>query len=161
MKRLLTVSLIAVASVVLGASAWAENVTGDDRFKLWNNCQPVNLVVEPLRKDAADIGLTEDAVRIAVRSRLRAARLYDASASSILYVNVTVVGLAFSIFVQYNKWMVDRVSGEGGLSSDILGLVGSTGTHGQDSGVILSYVSRHTDEFIDEYLRVNEDACTR
>ena len=159
MKHLLTVSLIAAASLALSVLAWAENVTWRDRFELWNNCEPMQLVVENLRKDAFDIGLTEEAITIAVRSRLRAARLYDSSALSYLYVNVGVVGLAYSVFVEYNKLMMDVASGEEGLVSSWLR--GSTGTHGRDAGYILSAISRHTDEFIDEYLRVNDDACTR
>ena len=158
--RRLTVSLIAAASLVLAASTWAENVTWRDHFELWNNCKPVKLVVEDLHKDAVDIRLTEEAVAIGVRSRLRAARLYDASAlSSYLHVDVGVKDLAFSIVFRYNKFMMDIASGERGITSSWLR--GSIGTHGRDSGYILSAVSQHTDEFIDEYLRVNEDACTR
>ena len=37
--------------------------------------------------------------------------------------------------------------------------VASTGTHGQDPNFILSSVAQETDKFIDEYLRVNADAC--
>ena len=37
--------------------------------------------------------------------------------------------------------------------------VGLTGTHGQDSNSVLSSVAHSTDLFIDEYLRVNTDAC--
>ena len=159
MKRL-TVSLIAAASLVLAASAWAENVTGFDRFKLWNNCQKMRLVVESLHKDAADIGLTDETLTITVRSRLRAAHIYDASEwSSYLYVNVNVADLAFNIIVEYNKLMMDIASGEKGLTSSWW--TGSTGMHGRDAGYILSGVSQHTDKFIDEYLRVNEDACKR
>ena len=33
------------------------------------------------------------------------------------------------------------------------------GTHGKDLGYILSSVSQIADRFIDEYLRVNADAC--
>ena len=37
--------------------------------------------------------------------------------------------------------------------------LGTLGTHGDTAAFILSGVSRHTDKFIDEYLRVNADAC--
>lgn len=36
---------------------------------------------------------------------------------------------------------------------------GTTGTHGFDAGYVRDVVARHLDEFIDEYLRVNENAC--
>ena len=38
---------------------------------------------------------------------------------------------------------------------------GITGTYGQDSGYILSAVSRLIDQFLVEYFRVNEKACEK
>ena len=159
MKRLLAAFLIAAASLVLAASARTENMTWRDRFELWNNCKPMKVVVEDLYKDVIDIGLTEEAIATAVRSRIHAARLYDVSVLLYPYVNVTVADLTFNVFVQYDKWMMDVASGERGMASSWL--TGSAGMHGRDSGYILSVVSQHTDRFIDEYLRMNEDACTR
>ncbi len=65
------------------------------------------LVIEGLSDDATDIGLTEGAVETAGHSRLRAARLYtDAKiemSRSCLYVNVNVVGGAFSLSIEFKK----------------------------------------------------------
>ena len=36
---------------------------------------------------------------------------------------------------------------------------GSTGTRASNPSYVLSSVARHTDKFIDEYLRVNANAC--
>ena len=47
-----------------------------ERFKLFNACRPMELVVEGLRDGAADIGLAKGALQAAAESRLRAARLY-------------------------------------------------------------------------------------
>ena len=69
--------LLLAAALLLSAPAWAEEVTDYDRFRLWNDCGPMKLVVENLPKAAADIGLTREAITTAVRSRLRAAHLYS------------------------------------------------------------------------------------
>lgn len=152
------IPLVAGASLFFTAAAWAETaVSGLDRFRLFNNCRSLDLVIEDLNKDAPRIGLKKKEITIAVRSRLRAARLYSKGQLAYLYVNVTVTNLAFGIKVEYKKWLGDAVSGERGGATTWD--AGSIGTHGQDSGYILSSVSRHTDEFIDEYLRVNESAC--
>ena len=155
-----TYQLIGVATLLIAVSAATEEVTALDRFRLWNDCAPVDLEVdlEHLGKDGAVIGLTEEAIATAVRSRLRASRLYDADKSEFLYVNVGVMGSAFTIKLSFNKPLHDA-------ASDITVLAtswnsSSLGT-GRDSGFILSSVSQHTDQFIDEYLRVNEDACSR
>ena len=158
MKRL-TVLLIAAASLVLALSAQAEKVPRLDRFRLWNNCQPMQLVVESLDQDAADIGLTREAIATAVRSRLRGARLYGDTGPQYLYVNVNVVGQAWALKLEYNKTVFDLASGESFPATTWK--TGAAGTHGRDSGYILSWMSQHTDKFIDNYLRVNEDACQK
>ena len=111
LKRL-TVSLIVSTSVLLADSASAASVTDYDRFRLWNNCQPMDLIVGSLSKGEVQIGLTKEEIAVAVRSRLRAARLYDTSALPFLYVNVHVVGRAFSGIVEYNKIVTDHATGE-------------------------------------------------
>ncbi len=154
-------SIAALALALVVASASAEEVSDNDRFKLWNACRPMDLLVEHLGQDAADIGLTRDDIQTAVRSRLRAARLYDADASILqpyLYVNVNVVGHAHSISFRYKKEVRDPRTD---LSREaVTWQLGGLGTHySGDKNYILNFVSRHTDRFIDEYLRVNADAC--
>ena len=149
---------VALAFVLAAPSSAAEKVSQADRFGLWNDCRTMGLVVEDLPKSATEIGLTKEAVTVAVRSRLRAARLYRADAGvPFLPVTVNVVGSAFGISVAYLKWVKDRASG---ISSGATTWTrGSTGTHGRDASYILSSVSQKVDKFIDEYLRVNEAAC--
>ena len=152
---------LAAACLFAAASASGGEVSDFDRFELWNECRPMSLVVEKLPDDAAAIGLTEEAIEVAVRSRLRAARLYSEdypeTAWSHLYVNVNVVDSAFGIAVEYRKEMKDLATMLESTASTWL--IGSTGTHGRDPGYILSSVTRRADRFIDEYLRVNEGAC--
>lgn len=157
MLRPLSAALAAVLFYVV--PAWSQEVTGYDRFKLWNDCGLMQLVVEKLNTDASDIGLRKEVLETSVRSRLRAARIYGSEAKPYLYVNVGVSGRAFSIEVSYNKILNDVISSETGYA--ITWTRGGTGTHGRDSSYIVSLVSKYTDEFIDEYLRVNEIACRR
>ena len=152
---------LAAALMLTAASASAGAVSDVDRFELWNECRPLRLIVETLSDDATAIGLTEEAIGIAVRSRLRAARIYSDSRVetewAFLYFLVQVVGPAVSIDVTYNKSVID-VATELQLTAASW-RVSATGTHGGDSSVILSSVAGYTDQFIDEYFRVNTDAC--
>ena len=130
-----------------------------ERFQLYSGCSPMFLSAVVEEKDAAatTIGLTQQAIEAAVESRLRSARLYDAKASQMLSVNVIVVGSAFSVSMDYYKVLLDPLSQEKGpaptWSSNWVG------THGQRGGYILSWVSQNMDQFLVEYLRVNEAAC--
>ena len=161
MPRLI-LSAVALALVLVSPAGAAEKVSQADRFKLWNDCRTMGLVVEDLTKpkSAADIGLTTEAVTVAVRSRLRAARLYRAERGTPFFsVAVTVIGTAFDVSVAYSKWVKDSASGlsrGAGTWGE-----GFTGTHGRDASYILSSVSRKVDKFIDEYLRVNADSCRK
>ncbi len=148
---------IALSLMLAAPSSAAEKVTKYDRFDLWNGCRPVRLVVESLEKAATTIGLSRDAIQTAVRSRLRAARMYSDAAFSRLYVNVTVTRSAYGILITYDKEVFDHVSKLDDLASTWK--AGSIGTHGRASDYILSDIAQHTDKFIDEYLRVNGDSC--
>ena len=152
------VAAVALAILILvSVSARADEAT--DRFDLWAECKSMHLVVEGLPDDAATIGLTKDSIEAAVRSRLRAARLYTADFSPhYLYVRVTVLGLAFSTEMHFNKILADPLNDK--LGSAITWSKVSLGTHkGEDPNYILGSLSQKADTFIDEYLRVNESAC--
>ena len=130
------------------------------RFQLFNDCNPMKLVVEDLHDDAGKIGLTKARLQAAAESRLRSARLYDSDATTAyLYVNVNVSGPAFSTSLQYKKLVLDLASVKNGYAATWN--TGSTGTHGGDAGYILSSLSEDLDQFLVEYLRVNESACSR
>ena len=127
-----------------------------DRFQLWNGCGPMNLAVENLPDDAGEIGLTRDAITAAARSRLRAARLYEDEVTPVLSVSVNVVGRAFGTDIE----LIKRVTDDNGLRGiAVTWRIRTTGTHGGVAGYILSSIARSVDRFIDEYLRVNADAC--
>ena len=155
-KLLFTLALVLA---VWPGHATAQDVTAFDRFRLFNECGPMKFLVEEYKDEAdwADIGLTMDRLQTMAESRLRAARLYDATVVPYLYVNVNVVSSAYSLRVAYNKLMYDGASGE--TSYAATWAIGSAGTHGGNAGFILQSLSEHLDGFILAYLRVNEDAC--
>ncbi len=151
--------VLAVTAALAVGTTHAEEMSMEDRldgFELFNDCRPMDLVVEDLHSDADEIGLTEESLRAAVESRLRAARLYEGDRGApYLYLRVSVVGQAHNISLQYKRWM---------CRSDLCGTAptwdtGGTGTHGDDAAFIRSGVSEYMDTFLLEYLRVNEEAC--
>ena len=157
MTRIIMVLLLFLSTPALPQDA---NVTDQDRFELWYNCQPMNLFVSPLDEDDKEYGISEDDIVVAVRSRLRAARLYEANVDShaFLHLYVETVGLAFQINITYRKPLKDEASGLRGFATTWEYSI--TGTHGRDAQYILNMVTRNADRFIDEYLRVNADACS-
>ena len=105
--HLLASIFLSLAMIIGGtaSSAFAdEQVTGSDRFKLWNECRSVFLVVEGLPNEAKEIGLRKDAIEVAVRSRLRGARIYLSSLDRpYLYVRVNLVGAAFGVDLTFRE----------------------------------------------------------
>ncbi len=131
-----------------------------NRFRLYTGCAPVALVVEKLHQDATEIGLSHDDIQRAVRSRLRGARIYSSGSDHVpyLYINVSVVGNGFNIYINLNK-LVSDIETESVFATDTWH-TSSTGTHGeQGANHILHSLHRLLDIFIDEYLAVNESAC--
>ena len=82
-----------IAGLLLLA-AFQEGSDSVARFQLFNNCEPIRLVVEDLPIAAAAVSLTQERVGTLAESRLRAARLFsvDARPRPYLYVNVNVAG---------------------------------------------------------------------
>jgi len=145
--------------VAFGQASGAEPSV--ERFRLYNNCRPMQLVIEHLSEDASEIRLTERRLQTATESRLRLARLYtddyEHSQWAYLYVNVLVVGRAFNLTVQYNKSLYDPLSDL--FLTATTWTRGSTGIHGGDAGYIMQAVSEKIDEFLLAYLSVNEEDC--
>ena len=131
------------------------------RFELYNACDPMEIVIEKLSDDARAIGITNESLQVAAESRLRAARLYTDDAAkasgSYLYLLVGVSGRAFLAEIGYAKPVADHFGQHAGVLTWRSGPV--IGTHGRDSGFIMSSVYRELDRFLVEYLRVNEEAC--
>ena len=145
---------LVVSPLLFVGSTMAEEVTKIDRFQLWNDCQPVKLEID--YQSAWDQSRAEK-VTTAVRSKLRAARIYDTDSPISLYIRDYTVGLTTSgVSFQYEKKLTDPASGESAWmitwSRHYEGALVGT-------GFIMEWINQLTDEFLDEYLRVNADSC--
>ena len=139
--------------------------TEKDRFELWSNCDAMNLDVTFQKMDDSS-GLTKETIVTLIRSRLRAARLFSDGtietgipSGGVLRVHVHTVGLAYTVQFEFMKsFIIDT-------TSNIISPVAVTwetdmlGTHNASSNQIISTISKNIDHFIDEYLRINADAC--
>ena len=130
-----------------------------ERFRLATNCAPMSIAVEHLPTQASKIGLSRTSIQTAAESRLRSARLFDSSRSIYLYIQVNVTRYAFNAKVNFNKHLYDPISKQ--MFTTITWSEAITGTHSQDSGYILSHLYKLLDEFLVDYLRVNEKACEK
>lgn len=154
--------LIACAVLMsTSAAVFAAPDTGD----LFDLCPPdegMQLVVESLDEDAIRGDLTEEQVRNAAESRLRAAGIYNPEAGPYLYINVNTgtpeMGHFpfYSIDVKYKRILLDpRLSWFGFATTWNTGSVGQGGR-----SFILSALSQHLDKFLVHYLRVRDSkAC--
>ncbi len=147
--------------LLTASTVQAQAVSDWRRFDLFGSCRPMRLVVEFLSPDAQAVGLTKERIQLAAESRLRAARLYTESWEegnyAYLYININVVGPAYSISVQYKKQVTDRVNNSNGTATTWD--TGITGTHGGNANHIVQHLSGRLDLFLANYLRVNESAC--
>ena len=147
----------------------------NQRFEFWSGCLPMKFFVR-VEGDAQEIGLTSESLKVAIESRLRAARLYttenldsaldsrvrggglyDFIATRSLLLDIRVLGPAFSSTLRFSKLLHDPASGTRGLANTWVDHV--LGTHGRDGSYVLRTTSQLLDEFIARYLRVNESEC--
>ena len=170
-------AVVAALSVLLAATAPLQAVTEAKearmRFAYWTGCSPLKLFVSIPVEAARRMGLTEAAVSTAVRSRLRAARIYTDTdnvevpllvAQVALYYSEDqqIIGGAHAVRLSLYKHVHDPLSGLSGYAeTKIVPVVGLIGIHDGKAAFILSGIARIMDSFIDDYLRVNEPACSR
>ena len=148
-------------------------ISSEEAFRLWNDCQPIAFSVHLQgENEASKIGLTKEAVETAVRSRLRSARIFKddpdrrrsislpPTVNGFLQVSVTLTTASLGMSMRSEKVMTDEASGYVGWTPTgwRRGLLGG---HADDGYYVLSGIAPAIDEFIDDYLRVNESACSR
>ena len=141
------------------------------RFALWNSCLPVRLYVT-LREFAAPDALLSNLqpkAEAVARSKLQDAGLYHPGSvnpvSPALYLLLFLKYEEFEIHTSYRKRVVDNVTDMSGyiitwkfeLLSDPDFVLSRK--HNTDPEYVLHWVAKHTDRFIEEYQRVNMDAC--
>ena len=157
--RIFIVSLLLVLLATIARADVPDHLGWVDAFQLWTGCQPVSLGVNLQKDNAPDLDLTEEQIEIAVRSRLRSARVYHESVDPpYLEVTVHVASQAFRIRVELLKLLRDEVYSNY-FGHEPTWETTSLGTHGNNANFILQSVSQHIDKFLDEYLRVNASAC--
>ena len=157
---------ITAVFVLTFSFAVAESAIGD-RFALWNRCDNMFLEVGGKAESQHYVEWIETTLTTAVRSRLRAVRLYDENwwqapnanydGRGTLDVDAVVLDDIYVVHVKYIKWVTDLVTEAGGQAPTWSEW--TVGAHGGDTGHILSSGSWLIDRFIDEYLRANADAC--
>ena len=148
-------------------------ISSEEAFELWNDCQPIAFSVHLQGKnEASKIGLTKEAIETAVRGRLRSARIFKddpdrrrsislpPKVNGFLQVSVTLNVVSVGMSMRFEKVMTDEASGYVGWTPTgwRRGLFGG---HADDGYYVLSGIAPVIDEFIDDYLRVNESACSR
>ena len=126
-------------------------------YTLWTNCEHVGINVYV--QDGKAIGLTQESIEVAARSRLRSMRLYGAPSepvSGILHIDVLVSpqNHAFTYQIWFAKYQTDIIAGTtfrspAGWSKWVFG--GASDANGIRHGI-----SSYLDIFVDDYLRVNE-----
>ena len=152
---------LAATLLLIDASGSAGEVSDQDRFQLWNGCQPIALAVAFEEPKWSKIGLTKETIEATVRSRLHAARIYgdrDSAVTALVVEVVQVTGAPplFRIKFEHVKMLMDEMSDVRDFSRTWFEYRWNSA---KDVGTVLSALAQSTDRFIDEYLRVNEDAC--
>ena len=146
-------------------------ISGEEAFKQ-ERLRPIAFSVHLQGKnEASKIGLTKEAIETAVRSRLRGARIFRDNPDrsqlptrerryGFLQVSVTLTTVSLGMSTRFEKVMTDEASGVVGWTPTgwWRGLLGE---HADDGYYILSSIAPAIDEFIGDYLRVNESACSR
>ena len=167
-----------VAAALLAAAPSQADTEAEEarmRFAYWTGCSPLKLFVSvsvPSGESARRMGLTEAVVATAVRSRLRAARLYtdaDNVEAPLLVAQVVVylsedqqiTGGAHHVRLSLYKHVYDSLSGLSGYAETKLFPAQLVGIHDGTAAFILSGIARTMDSFIDDYLRINDPACPR
>ena len=173
MWRILVCLLLSLCQLYAGADEYssfkrlAELKTSDgeitsEMIDLFAGCGQIGLDVYV--QNGQEIGLLEESVKIAARSRLRSARLYKeppGPVSGILDVSVHILrdGPAFSHRTEFRKIRLDVMTDSYVLSPSGWDSM-YFGTHGKNANYVLSSLSKSLDLFIDDFLRINNDgAC--
>ena len=161
---ILGVFLLALGAASAGAQPRDANRAAEtilERFRLFTDCAPLILTVEPV--DGRETFYTQ--VMASAESRLRAARVFIEIDSGLeidapgLYVRINRVGLddrvPFSVEIHMQKLLIDEATT---LTSYAV-TWNRIWTGRGDDDYILNRLSQGLDLFLAAYLRVNAEAC--
>ena len=131
-----------------------------DQIRLWNECEPLPLIVLVDPEQGAGMMLTKERIETIVRSRMRSARIYSEEyAGSLLSVDIQFSGQAAHVDFRFRERFEKEFFNYTTPTMATTWQRSMLGTHGNDEGPVLAAVSELTDIFIDEYLNANADAC--
>ena len=121
----------------------------------------VPYIVAGLSDDAAKAGLDLNRLRTRLELRLRQADLVPLDEvivpAAFLYLEVLVVGEAFSIELQFRRPVSFSDAGlEYRVSHASVWQVNFAGTHTNDAAFIIDVVDQGLDQFLNQYLKVNQ-----
>lgn len=153
----LTLATVFVLMTIGTAVAKQHRSSHEEYFMFWNNCAPVGVAVYFNGERVS----SDDSLERAATSRLRSARLFRPGGgnghlkfefSQHLHDHVQTV----LFMVRFTKLVRDNASGVQWVADtwSIRGI-----GHNITEDKLLGWLSRAMDEFIDDYLRVNESAC--
>ena len=139
-----------------------------DMFKLWNDCLPVALLIAGGKRDSIRGETVKISKKIIVKMLSNANFRRnagipdpisgDASLWAILDMSNTPEEQKFSVSLQFHKTVRDLASG---INGDMVTWAASIKNKNGNSYVVWSAVRRLMKIFINEYLRVNADACEK
>ena len=129
-----------------------------DNFHLWTRCAPIIVSLGGVDEDL------RESVKGAAESRLRAARLWPRSNSTVATILAIDVsrgeGWTFRISIGIKKLLFDPISGTTGFAYSHNSGGNNYGAYGTaPDETIRNVVADLLDRFIADYLRVNESAC--
>ena len=151
--------LVVLATSLLLSGAVSAQET-DDRlaaFKLFTNCEAINLRVGGLHPIADDIDLSRESLVATAEGRLEDAGLFDPEAATYLFINVNLTSEAFDMIMALKKHLHDEYSGERRPATTWA--TGATGTHEGTSDSILAAIDGSMGKFLTEFQQVNQEAC--
>ena len=164
MIRLMIASVLCLAAASANGQEVSPILAELESFELFADCQPIYLTVF-VQADAPEVsGLTEERVKTVAESRLRAARLYESDIE--ILPNIGMLHVA--VYVQeQTRAAISKIEFLKPFSDQFTGQYRHTGTWetnrigiaGVDGNLVMQGVSEMMDEFINEYLRVNEQSC--
>ncbi len=140
--------IISLVLVFLAVFARAQtDLTPLERVQFWTSCEPIKLDFSFLNVDAA-LHTTEQELETILQDRLRAANLKADLSSVILAVNITYIGLNFTI--EFTLLNTENVAPP--IWTFSLNSIG-------DDYPFVHILTGIIDEFIADYLRVNAASC--
>lgn len=153
-------SILFAGLLILTFGVQADDPMSLTHRNLFALCAPMNFIVEPIdERQSQKIGLTNKTIEDEIEDRLRAADLYNASASQYLsvHLNLSDTGEFFGPSLSLNRYVNNMGFGIGGFVT--VWNTNTVGMHGGNSKHITGSVILQVENFITDYLHVNETEC--